>query len=208
MERTDQRELAQKILWLGKSRKCLRAERFVTCCWFWWHGIWFGQRRFHWCMRHYQRFAILLFLALAFFVIVVPFSSGGAASRGGLAWWMAISASLLGAFYLLVVGGIRVRYILRPCDSDCGRHSPGQYVAAVGIPGVAFLAGVTVYQSSGGKLPSLALQTWWISVMTVPGGGIDCVRAYSPSVAEHASYSVRAAVNYCRTWPALCGWKI
>src|SRR5580704_8393204 len=92
-----------------------------------------------------------LLLVENIFVIVIPFFlwRGGRAKRA--AWWMAISAGLLGALYVLLSGGIRsTAPFAEIAIAIVAAIVLGKKGALwVGIPGVAFLAGVTVYQAMG-----------------------------------------------------------
>lgn len=117
--------------------------------------------------------AVPLLLVQNIFVIVIPFFLWRKGHARRAAWWMAITASLLGAMYVLVSGGIRsTSPFAEIAIAIVATIVLGKSGALwVGIPGVAFLAGVTAYQASGGRLPLMASQTYLSSLINVFAAG-------------------------------------
>ncbi len=117
--------------------------------------------------------ALLLLLGQNIFVIVIPYLLWRSGQARRAAWWMAISASVLGAFYVLISGGIRSSApfvqiaIAIVATIVLGRKG----ALRVGLPGVAFLASVAVYQAAGGRLPLLLPQAYWASLINLLAAG-------------------------------------
>jgi PAS domain S-box-containing protein len=117
--------------------------------------------------------ALLLLLVQNIFIIVIPFSLWLRGQSRWAAWWMAISASLMGAVYVLISGGIRSSApfvqiaIAIAATILLGRKG----ALRVGLPWVAFLAGITAYQVAGGRLPVLLPQAYWASLINVLAAG-------------------------------------
>jgi PAS domain-containing protein len=113
--------------------------------------------------------AILPLLAQNIFVIIIPFFlwRGGRSTQA--AWWMAVAASLLAALYLVVSGGIRSSApvaqiaIAIVATLVLGRNG----ALRIGLPGMVFLAGVTAYQATGGRVPLLLPQTYMTSLINI-----------------------------------------
>jgi PAS domain S-box-containing protein len=119
------------------------------------------------------RAALLLLLVQSIFVVMIPFLLWRSGQVRRAAWWMATTASLLGAGYVLVSGGIRSSVPLAQIAmAIVAAIVLGKKGALwIGLPGVAFLAGVTAYQASGGQLPLLVPQAYWGSLINVLAAG-------------------------------------
>ncbi len=119
------------------------------------------------------RAAVLLLLLQNIFVIVIPFLLWHRDHARRAAWWMAIGGGLLGAVYVLISGGIRSSVpMAQIAMAIVATLVLGRKGALwIGVPAVAFLAGVTAYQASGGRLPLLLPQAYWGSLINVLAAG-------------------------------------
>lgn len=125
--------------------------------------------------------ALILISCKILLGLVIPFLLWRRGRVRQAAWFMSIAMTGVAAIYMVLSGGIRSSTTVALVAATTmvmillGRRG----VLRLGLPSLAFLAGLTLFQARGGHLPRVFNESYWIFTLNILAG---CSVALIPSM--------------------------
>ena len=116
--------------------------------------------------------ALIFVLVKSLLVVVIPFLLWRSGRVHPAAWFVSVAMAGLAAVYILLSGGIRssTTVVLVAMTVTATILLGRRGALALGLPSLVFLTGLAIFQGSGGHLPHVFDESYWIYFFTVVSG--------------------------------------